>query len=68
MIQPSTTSRVDLGLILPDTPPSGRLEPAAKFNALFTHRVRINAPGEINDELIGWLSDAYQRASRSRSD
>jgi hypothetical protein len=67
MIQPSTTSRVDLGLILPDTPPTARLEPADKFNALFTHRVRITTPDEINDKLIGWLSDAYARASRPRS-
>jgi hypothetical protein len=41
MVQPSTTSttsRIDLGLILPaTTPAAGRLEPAAKFNPLFTH-------------------------------
>ena len=62
MIQPSTTSRVDLGLILSDTPATARLEPATKFNALFTHRVRITALDEIDDELKRWLSDAYEQA------
>lgn len=62
MIQPSTTSRVDLGLILSDTPPTERLESAAKFNPLFTHRVRITAPDQVDDELRGWLKDAYGQA------
>ena len=63
MIQPSTTSRVDLGLILPaTTPATGRLESAAKFNALFTHRVRITAVSDIDDELRRWLATAYALA------
>jgi hypothetical protein len=63
MIQPSTTSRIDLGLILPAaTPATGRLEPAAKFNPLFTHRVRITAATDLDDELRGWLATAYALA------
>jgi Domain of unknown function (DUF5655)/Domain of unknown function (DUF4287) len=63
MIQPSTTSRIDLGLILPATmPAAGRLEPAATFNPLFTHRVRITVPDDLNDELRGWLAAAYALA------
>ena len=63
MIQPSTTSRIDLGLILPTTTPAvGRLEPAATFNPLFTHRVRITAADDLNDELRGWLAAAYALA------
>jgi hypothetical protein len=63
MVQPSTTSRIDLGLILPATPPAtGRLEPAAAFNPLFTHRVRITAATDLNDELRGWLATAYALA------
>jgi hypothetical protein len=63
MIQPSTTSRIDLGLILPPTtPPAGRLESAAKFNPLFTHRVRITAATDLDDELRGWLATAYALA------
>jgi hypothetical protein len=63
MVQPSTASRIDLGLILPATTPvAGRLEPAAKFNPLFTHRVRITGASDIDDELRGWLATAYALA------
>jgi hypothetical protein len=63
MVQPSTTSRIDLGLILPATTPvTSRLESAATFNALFTHRVRITAPEDLDDELRGWLVTAYALA------
>jgi len=63
MVQPSTTSRIDLGLILPPaTPAAGRLESAAKFNPLFTHRVRITAATDLDDDLRGWLATAYALA------
>ena len=63
MVQPSTASRIDLGLILPATmPTTGRLESAAKFNPLFTHRVRITAASELDEELRGWLATAYALA------
>ena len=61
MVQPSTTSRIDLGLILPATPATG-LESAARFNPLFTHRVRIAAVTDLDDELRGWLATAYALA------
>jgi hypothetical protein len=62
MVQPSTTSRIDLGLILPATPAAGRLESASRFNPLFTHRVRITAVTDLDDELRGWLATAYALA------
>ena len=63
MVQPSTTSRIDLGLIMPTTTPAtGRLEPAAKFNPLFTHRVRVTAATDLDDELQGWIATAYALA------
>ena len=63
MVQPSTTSRIDLGLILAaTTPATGRLESAAKFNPLFTHRVRITATTDLDDELRFWLANAYALA------
>jgi hypothetical protein len=63
MVQPSTSSRIDLGLNLPaTTPASGRLESAAKFNPLFTHRVRISATTEVDNELRDWLATAYALA------
>ena len=63
MVQPSTASRIDLGLILPaTTPAAGRLEPAVRFNPLFTHRVRITSAIDLDGELLGWLAAAYALA------
>jgi Domain of unknown function (DUF4287)/Domain of unknown function (DUF5655) len=63
MVQPSTATRIDLGLILPPkTPATGRLESAAKFNPLFTHRVRVTALTDLDEELREWLTTAYALA------
>ena len=62
MLQPSTTGRLDVGLILPGAAAAGRLEPAGSFNALFTHRVRVMSAGDIDTELAGWLRAAYRDA------
>ena len=61
MIKPAS-KHVDLGLILPTTPAAGRLESAATFNALFSHRVRIRSIEDIDDELVRWLGESYNRA------
>lgn len=63
MIQPSTATRVDVGLILKGgVPPSERLESAAGFNALFSHRVRVTNLAAVDNQLIGWLKAAYDAA------
>jgi predicted transport protein len=61
MIQPAT-ARIDVGLILKDVPTTERLEAAAGFNAMFTHRVRLNNIRDVDEELIGWLKQAYEFA------
>jgi len=53
---------VNLGLILPGVEPRERLEPAAKWNALFTHRVRLTSADEVDDEVRAWLGKAYRAA------
>jgi hypothetical protein len=58
MIKPAA-AHVDLGLILPKVRPAGRLESAATFNALFTHRVRVKTLAEIDGQLQRWLHPAY---------
>jgi hypothetical protein len=62
LIQPTTASRIDVGLVLKDTPPAGRLEASGSFNAMVTHRVRVTSPSEVDSELIGWLRQAYEKA------
>ena len=59
----SAEDRIDIGLILKDAPPAARLESAAGFNALFTHRVRLSSPADIDEQLIAWLRRAYDNAS-----
>lgn len=61
MIQPAA-ARVDVGLILKDASPAGRLEPSGSFNAMFTHRVRVESPEAVDAELVGWLQRAYDDA------
>ncbi len=62
LIQPSTATRIDLGLILKDRKPAGRLEASGSFNAMFTHRVRLGSTDEIDAELLEWLREAYDEA------
>jgi hypothetical protein len=61
MVQPATT-HVDLGLVLPGHATTDRLESAATFNALFTHRVRVRSVGDVDPELVAWLREAYAAA------
>ena len=61
MIQPAA-ARVDVGLVLPGAEVTPRLESAAGFNALFTHRVRVTGEGDVDGELAAWLREAYDRA------
>jgi len=62
MIQPTTATRIDVGLILKDVPATERLESAASFNALFTHRVRVNTIDDVDAQVIAWLKQAYDLA------
>jgi len=59
IVQPSTKSRVDVGVNLKGTKPSGRLEASGSFNAMVSHRVRVAAKGEVDAELKSWLKAAY---------
>ncbi|NKC01208.1 MAG: DUF4287 domain-containing protein [Pseudomonadales bacterium] len=62
LIQPSTKTRVDLGIKLRDFPPEGRLEASGSFNSMVTHRVRLSQVSDIDQEVIDWLKQAYDQA------
>jgi hypothetical protein len=62
MLQPGA-KWINVGLVLPKHPATGRLEPAAKWNALFTHRVRVATTAEIDKELESWIRAAYVAAA-----
>jgi hypothetical protein len=62
LVQPSTKTRVDVGIQMKGQPPAGRLEISGSFNAMVTHRVRVEDKADVNAELIGWLKEAYNAA------
>jgi hypothetical protein len=62
IIQPSTSTRVDVGLNLGSIRPAGRLESSGSFNAMVTHPVRLGSARDVDEELIKWLRTAYDAA------
>jgi hypothetical protein len=62
LLQPSTKSRLDVGIQLKGVVASPRLEPSGSFSAMVSHRVRVASLGEVDAELIAWLREAYERA------
>ena len=59
LVTPATRTRVDLGLALKGVEPAGRLEPG---DAMCSHRVRLAAAGDFDDEVKRWMAEAYSRA------
>ncbi|MEE2565328.1 DUF5655 domain-containing protein [Hyphobacterium marinum] len=62
IFQPSTASRLDVGINLKGVEPSGRLEASGSFNAMVSHRVRLEAPCDVDGALKDWLKAAYDAA------
>lgn len=62
LIQPSAATRIDVGINLKGTAAKGRLEASGSFNAMVSHRVRVESTKEVDAELIGWLKKAYEVA------
>jgi predicted transport protein len=62
LIQPSTKTRVDVGINLKGAPPTDRLESSGSFTAMVSHRVRVTDPSQVDAELAAWLRQAYDAA------
>lgn len=62
LVQPSTKTRVDLGINLKGKAPEGRLEASGSFNAMVSHRVRLESADEVDAEVAGWLKEAFEAA------
>lgn len=60
LLQPSTKTRLDIGLSLKGVAPQGKLETAGSFNTMCSHRVRIEQAADVTPEVIGWLRLAYE--------
>jgi predicted transport protein len=59
LIQPSTKTRIDVGINLKDIEAQGKLENSGSFNGMVSHRVRLESIEDISPELIEWLHTAY---------
>jgi hypothetical protein len=60
LVQPTTRTKVDLGLVLPGREPAERLRPAGSFGSgRTTHRVTLTSADEVDDEVHRWLRAAY---------
>lgn len=62
LLQPSTKARLDVGVNLKGVAPAGRLEASGSFNAMVSHRIRIEKKGDVDKALIAWLKAAYDAA------
>ena len=62
IIQPSTRTRVDLGLNLKGEPATDRLEASGSFNSMVSHRVRLEKPADVDKAVKGWLKKAWSAA------
>lgn len=62
LVQPSTKTRVDLGVNLKSEPAKGRLEKSGSFNAMVSHRVRLEKVADVDKDVKAWLKKAYVEA------
>jgi predicted transport protein len=62
LVQPSTKARLDIGINMKGFDTTDRLEASGSFNAMCSHRVRVSDIGDVDNELISWLRQAYDSA------
>lgn len=62
IIQPSTKTRMDLGLNLKNVTPSGPLVEGDKWSGMCSHRIEIHGAQDVTPEVVEWLRRAYEGA------
>ena len=62
IIQPSTKTRIDVGINIKGKEATDRLEVSGSFNGMVSHRVRISDAKEVDGNLINWLKESYEAA------
>jgi Domain of unknown function (DUF4287)/Domain of unknown function (DUF5655) len=53
---------IDVGVKLKGTPAGERLRLSGAWNAMVTHRVRLQSPAELDRQVVTWLRSAYAEA------
>jgi hypothetical protein len=59
-LQPTTRTRLDLGLRLERQPPAGRLQPS-RIHPTMPLQISLAGPDEVDSELLYWLRQAYDQ-------
>ena len=62
IVQPSTSSRIDLGLNLKGIDPTDRLEGGKVFSGMCTHKVQLFSLKDVDSEVMNWLKQAYDQS------
>ncbi len=64
VIQPTTSTRVDLALVLPGIEGADRLVKVKKFGGgdKITHRIPLETLKDVDAEVVRWLKKAYEAA------
>ena len=62
LAQPSTKTRIDLGLKFNNKPHAGRLETSGPFGTMCTHRVQLTDVKQVDKEVMNWIREAYHEA------
>ena len=57
IIQPSTKTRLDLGLNLKGKEATNILENSGSFSAMCTHRIRLTNTEEISEDVQNWIKE-----------
>jgi len=59
LIEPTTKTRVDIGINLKGLPGTERLK---AVGGMCTHKVAVTSVDQVDDELVAWLLEAYRLA------
>lgn len=62
LVKPATKTRIDIGLKLTGHETTERLLNSGPFGTMCTHRVQVSSITDVDEQLIDWISQAYQQA------
>ena len=62
IIQPSTKTRIDVGLNIKGKEAEGILENSGSFSAMCSHRIRLTSIEDISEKVKNWIKEAYEAA------
>ncbi|WP_046757914.1 DUF4287 domain-containing protein [Kordia jejudonensis] len=62
IIQPSTKTRLDVGLNIKGKEAEGIVELSRSFNAMCSHRIRLTNTEDISEAVKTWIKEAYDAA------